>query len=106
MTSLSRFKQKLRGEFPEKTEPNFDKWTESVAPAPESQVSNDHQEIEVFVVNEEETTTNSEDVVDIESMTKAELDAYANEHHDIQLDRRQSKIKMIAEFNQKLKEKN
>lgn len=105
MTSLSRFKKKLRGEFPEKTETNFDELS-GPAESIETQISDDHQEIEVFAVNEEETIANSEDVLDIESMTKAELDAYANEHHDIQLDRRQSKIKMIAEFNQKLKEKN
>jgi hypothetical protein len=59
---------------------------------------------------EKEVAANESDDGDItskvETMTKAELDAYAAEQHGIQLDRRQSKIKMIDEFIQKLKEKN
>jgi hypothetical protein len=37
-------------------------------------------------------------------MTKRELDAYAKEEYDIDLDRRQSKVNMIEELEEKLKD--
>jgi hypothetical protein len=88
MTSLTRFKQKLRGETPEKTEPKLEEWLELVT------------EVEETVVEEIDLE------IEPESMTKTELDEYALEAHGIQLDRRQTKINMITEFIQKLKEKN
>jgi len=51
------------------------------------------------------TLTVEEHADKIKSMTKLELDQYA-EHYDIFLDRRQTKQNMINEFIQKLKEKN
>jgi hypothetical protein len=37
-------------------------------------------------------------------MTKREFDDYAKEEHDIELDRRKSKVNMIEEFKEKLKD--
>jgi hypothetical protein len=95
MTSLNRFKQRLRGEFPTKEQPQLSNWlelvTEPLQDIPES-----------GIIEEPECDA----VVKVEEMTKAELDAYAAEKHGIQLDRRQTKINMITEFIQKLKEKN
>lgn len=42
-------------------------------------------------------------LVDIDSLSKAELDSYAEKEHKISLDRRQSKRNMIKEFFTKLK---
>jgi hypothetical protein len=46
----------------------------------------------------------AEVVLAIEEMTKGELDAYAKEEYDIDLDRRQSKVNMIEELEEKLKD--
>lgn len=98
MTSLTRFKKKLRGEIPEKTDPKMDEWVKLVT---EPQI--DESDIDVdMVVNEEE---NAPSEIDLESMTKVELEDYAQEH-GIELDRRKTKLNMITEFIQKLKEKN
>jgi hypothetical protein len=95
MSSLDRFKQRLRGEIPvkqTKEQPQLGDWlqlvTETVQDVPETNIA------------EHDITVKAEE------MTKAELDAYAAENHGIQLDRRQTKLNMITEFIQKLKEKN
>lgn len=100
MTSLTRFKKKLRGEIPEKTYPKMDEWLKLVTEI-EMRTDESVQEIDM-VVNEEE---NAPIEIDLESMTKVELEDYAQEH-DIELDRRKTKLNMITEFIQKLKEKN
>jgi hypothetical protein len=46
----------------------------------------------------------AEVVIAINEMTKREFDDYAKEEHDIDLDRRQSKVNMIEEFKEKLKD--
>jgi hypothetical protein len=43
------------------------------------------------------------DTVDINELTKIELDEYAHDHEGIELDRRKSKPNMIKEFLTKLK---
>jgi hypothetical protein len=45
----------------------------------------------------------AEDTVDINELTKIELDEYAHDHEGIELDRRKSKPNMIKEFLTKLK---
>lgn len=93
MTSLTRFKQRLRGEKPVKEEPKLDEWLKMVTEI----------EAETQIVNEENDAIDLE--IDPKSMTKLEIDEYALEN-GIQLDRRQTKQNMITEFIQKLKEKN
>lgn len=93
MTSLNRFRQRLSGEKPQKKEnPQLDNWLNLVTEKNETEVA--VEEVETEILSK------------VESMTKAEIDLYASEHHGITLDRRQSKIKLIEEFIQKLKEKN
>lgn len=110
MPSLTRFKQRLRGEVVE--QPQLDDWLKSVTEISIVDVNFEDtppiEEIEETVENEmheaEEEVKDAETVA-LESMTKEELDRYAEEH-GIHLDRRKSKMKMITEFIQKLKEKN
>jgi hypothetical protein len=45
-------------------------------------------------------------LAEYEKMTKIELDEYAAQEHGIYLDRRKTKIAMITDFIQKLKENN
>ena len=103
MTSLTRFKQKLRGELPKKDDAkpvtDLQTWVELVTEKEADEPSDD--ETEVVTENDD-----AAEIEDWEAMTKAGLDLYAAEKHGIQLDRRQSKPNMITEFIQKLKEKN
>jgi len=107
MTSLNRFKQRLRGELAREELPQ---------PSPELVIDT----VEPVIVETEQLVivdipdSISEDVIEdeepaemskLESMTKVEIDGYAAEH-GIQLDRRQTKFNMITEFIQKIEEKN
>jgi len=103
MTSLTRFKQRLHGELPRKngvqeSTPELKTWVKLVTDEPETE---DMTETVIEYTDNDET-----DIDKFESMTKVELDLYAAENHGIHLDRRKSKLNMITEFIQKLKEKN
>jgi hypothetical protein len=106
MTSLTRFRQRLRGELPKKSgvqesSQELEEWVKLVTNAHEAENSAIAEEpTEMPIENTDET-----EIDNLETMTKMELDLYAEEH-GIQLDRRQSKFNMITEFIQKLKEKN
>lgn len=107
MSSLTRFKQRLGGE-PQvvNVEPDLGDWVKIVTETQEQQ--KDAHDTEIAIINEEPAAEAATEIVlefDPETMTKAELDDYAQEH-GVQLDRRQSKKSMITEFIQKLKEKN
>lgn len=107
MPSLSRFKQRLSGEQPVKKDEGLDEWLKLVTEieAEKQEQINDVQEIEISIVNVEPVAEEVDILIEPESMTKVELDEYAQEH-GIHLDRRKSKQNMITEFIQKLKEKN
>jgi hypothetical protein len=88
MTSLTRFIQKLYSYLSKKDTPIFFEASPEVAIVEE-----------IFDDETESDISNK-----LQSMTKAEIDMYAEEHGII-LDRRQTKFNMITEFIQKLKEK-
>lgn len=97
MTSLKKFKQRLRGE-PSKEERPLEIKPELVKePIAEEVVAEDIEQVS--------DVAEPLEVSKLESMTKTEIDGYAAEH-GIQLDRRQSKFNMITEFIQKIEEKN
>ena len=119
MTSLKKFKERLRGEHVNEEplklsvdiQPELVTETIIVEPATE-------ETEQVSIVDAVESVIDDvvedtfEDVVEdaaemskLESMTKTEIDGYAAEH-GIQLDRRQTKFNMITEFIQKIEEKN
>lgn len=105
MTSLSRFRQRLSGEpqvkiTANKSQSDLVEWVKLVTEIETQEQINSPQEIELDIADEEFALE-----VDLESMTKVELDNHALDN-GIQLDRRQSKKNMINEFIQKLKEKN
>ena len=100
MTSLTRFRQRLSGELPDKNEQqNIKDWVKLITEPEDPAITTE------IHIPSEETIKDREIIIDIESMTKSELDNHAVEN-GIQLDRRQSKKNMITEFIQKLKEKN
>jgi hypothetical protein len=108
MTSLARFKQRLHGELPPKDakfpKKELEAWVElviSVSEVEENTITEDTTQIAFEDINDAEA-----EIEDLEAMTKAEINLYAVEQYGIQLDRRQSKQKMITEFIQKLKESN
>lgn len=109
MSSLSRFKQRLNGEQVVKEEPHLDEWLKLVTEIDAEKTDQDSivEEINIIIDNEEPVAEEDEiDImVELESMSKEELDIFASEH-GIQLDRRKSKQKMITEFIQKLEENN
>lgn len=127
MTSLKKFKERLRGEHVNEEplklsidiQPELVTETIIIEPATEEaeQVSIvdavepviEDAVVPVIVDSMEPVI---EDVVEdtakiskLESMTKIEIDGYAA-GHGIQLDRRQTKFNMITEFIQKIEEKN
>jgi hypothetical protein len=108
MTSLNKFKQRLRGEIVNE-KPSLGDWLKLVT----EPVSAEQTAVEVEQdcsedVAEVEIVDDAKDIFEIskfESMTKVQLDEYAA-GHGIQLDRRQKKFNMITEFIQKIEEKN
>jgi len=109
MSSLSRFKQRLSGEQVVKEEPHLDEWLKLVTDidAENTDQAAIVEEIKTLVDNEEPVAEENEiDImVELELMSKEELDHFAGEH-GVQLDRRKSKQNMITEFIQKLEENN
>ena len=110
MTSLNKFKQRLRGETvkverPQEIKPELVKKliAEEAVVVEEAVTEEIEQVSDVAAV--EEAVEEPLEVSKLESMTKIEIDGYAA-GHGIQLDRRQSKFNMITEFIQKIEEKN
>ena len=110
MTSLNKFKQRLRGETvkverPQEIKPELVKEliAEEAVVVEEAVTEEIEQVSDVAAV--EEAVEEPLEVSKLESMTKIEIDGYAA-GHGIQLDRRQSKFNMITEFIQKIEEKN
>jgi hypothetical protein len=109
MTSLTKFKQRLRGELVKEELPLYTRSALEIDPV--EHVIHGIEKVSMIDVAEVEII-NFEDVIEepvetskLESMTKVEIDDYAAEH-GIQLDRRQTKFNMITEFIQKIEEKN
>ena len=125
MTSLTKFKQRFRGEQSIREEIKSD--IQPLEVIAEHIISDPIviEDEQVSIVEELESTfddteNNTEDLFEdafedviedkvevskLKSMTKVEIDGYASEH-GIQLDRRQTKFNMITEFIQKIEEKN
>ena len=114
MPSLSRHKQRLRGDLSkEDTTPTIIEASteEPIKDFPEASVEEDAIEAiedsteEPIVEESFDDEIESEDTHKLKSMTKAEIDMHA-ENYGIKLDRRQTKFNMIAEFIQKIQEIN
>ena len=108
MTSLNKFKQRLRGETvkverPQEIKPELVKELIAEEAVEEAVIEEIEQVSDVAAV--EDAVEEPLEVSKLESMTKIEIDGYAA-GHGIQLDRRQSKFNMITEFIQKKEEKN
>ena len=108
MTSLKKFKERLRGENgkeeqPLEIKPELVKELIAEEAVEEAVIEEIEQVSDVAAV--EEAVEEPLEVSKLESMTKIEIDGYAA-GHGIQLDRRQSKFNMITEFIQKKEEKN
>jgi len=119
MTSLTKFKQRLRGEYGNEESPKLsidiqpELVTETIIVEPateETEQVSIVDAVEPVIVDAvepviEDVTEDAVEVSKLESMTKTEIDGYAADH-GIQLDRRQTKFNMITEFIQKIEEKN
>ena len=120
MTSLKKFKERLRGELVKEelpvaiqTEFVVETIAEVVIPEPATKETEqvsivDAADSTIEDVAEdtfEDARENTAEISKLESMTRAEIDTHA-EQYGIKLDRRQKKFNMITEFIQKIEEKN
>ena len=124
MTSLKKFKERLRGELVKEelpvaiqTEFVVETIAEVVIPEPATKETEQVSIVDAADSTIEDTIEdvaedtfedareNTAEISKLESMTRAEIDTHA-EQYGIKLDRRQKKFNMITEFIQKIEEKN
>lgn len=111
MTSLKKFKERLRGEHvneePLKLSIDIqpELVTETIIVEPATEETEQVSIVDAVEPVIEDVVEDTAKISKLESMTKIEIDGYAA-GHGIQLDRRQTKFNMITEFIQKIEEKN